>query len=52
MFELGGGAAMLFFEEKDKRVTCALVLIAATIFDAFAIHLPFVEQGKTMHLET
>ena len=51
--ELVGGAGMLFFEEKDKRVIFVTTLLVTTIIDAFVIHLPFVEySSKSVHVET
>lgn len=43
---------MLFFEEREKRSVFVSTLILSALFDAFALHLPFVEYGKQVHFET
>lgn len=50
--EILGGSGMLFFEEREKRSVCAGTLVLASLFDAFALHLPFVEYGKQVHYES
>jgi hypothetical protein len=46
LVEIAGGAGMLFFEDKEHRNKFVLALFVTTVFDAFMMHLPWVESGK------
>ena len=40
LVEIGAAAALLYFEDKEKRLISIVLLIAYTLLDAFVIHFP------------